>query len=111
MSFSSHPRQLADKGKKHKLKSSGESLESCLEQFRVVEKLSAEDSWYCGSCKAHVEATKKLELYITAPFLVMSLNRFKQHNTYFKEKLEDLIHFPISELDMSKHVLSHQQSE
>jgi len=38
----------------------------------------------------------------------MSLNRFKQHNTYFKEKLEDLILFPISDLDMTKHVLSHK---
>ena len=73
----------------------------------MVEKLSAADSWYCSKCKDHVEATKKMELYTTAPYMVLSLNRFKQHNTYFKEKLEDLIKFPISNLNMSKHVLSH----
>ena len=73
----------------------------------MVEKLSAADSWYCSKCKDHVEATKKMELYTTAPYMVLSLNRFKQHNTYFKEKLEDLIEFPISNLNMSKHVLSH----
>lgn len=74
----------------------------------MVEKLSANDSWYCNKCKDFVEATKKMELYSTAPFLILSLNRFKQHNTYFKEKLEDLIDFPISGLDMTKHVLAHQ---
>jgi ubiquitin carboxyl-terminal hydrolase 4/11 len=108
MSFSPHPRQLLTK--KQKLKSQ-ESLDSCLEQFRMVEKLSANDSWYCSECKAHVEATKKMELYTTAPYLVMSLNRFKQHNTYFKEKLEDLIKFPINELDMTKHVLSYSEGD
>lgn len=73
----------------------------------MKEKLSANDSWYCGKCKDHVEATKKMELYSTAPYLIMSLNRFKHHNTYFKEKIEDLIDFPIEGLDMSSHVLSH----
>ena len=109
MSFTSHPRQAAG-GKLNNKGSSGESLETCLEQFRMEEKLSAEDSWYCGQCKDHVQASKKLELYSTAPFLIMSLNRFKSHNVYFKEKLEDLIDFPTSELDMSKHVLHHQQA-
>lgn len=75
------------------------------------EKLSADDSWYCNKCKDHVEATKKMELYSTAPYLVMSLNRFKQHNTYFKEKLEDLIDFPVTDLDMTKHVLAHKDKE
>ena len=75
------------------------------------EKLSADDSWYCNKCKDHVEATKKMELYSTAPYLVMSLNRFKQHNTYFKEKLEDLIDFPITDLDMTKHVLAYKDKE
>jgi len=54
-----------------------------------------------------VRATKKLELFSTAPFLIMSINRFKSHNVYFKEKLEDVIDFPIKELDMGPHVLSH----
>ena len=54
-----------------------------------------------------MRATKKLELFSTAPFLIMSINRFKSHNVYFKEKLEDVIDFPIKELDMGPHVLSH----
>jgi hypothetical protein len=79
MNYSTHPRQLAKKltSSQGSSKGSGETLESCLDQFRTVEKLSASDSWYCGKCKVHVEATKKLELYTTAPYLVMSLNRFK----------------------------------
>lgn len=34
------------------------------------------------------------------------MQRFKSHNIYFKEKLEDKIQFPIDNLDMSPFVLS-----
>jgi len=105
-SFSSHERKL-QKTNKFQSKSSGESLYSCLDQFRQEEKLGQEDSWYCSTCKEHVEATKKLELYSVAPILVLCLNRFKQHNVYFKEKMEDMINCPLNGLDLSPYVLSH----
>lgn len=82
-----------------------ESIYNCLEYFRGVEKLGKDNSWYCNQCKDHVEADKKIELYTVPPILVFCLQRFKSHNIYFKEKLEDKILFPVEGLDMTNYVL------
>lgn len=85
-------------------------MTDCLEQFRHVEKLEKDNSWYCNKCKDHVEATKKIELYKVPPVLIFCLQRFKSHNIYFKDKLEDRVVFPLENLDMSPYVLSHENS-
>ena len=81
-------------------------MKDCLEYFRKTEKLEKENSWYCNKCKDHVEATKRIEIYTVPPILIFCLQRFKSHNIYFKEKLEDKIIFPITNLDLNSFVLS-----
>ena len=76
-----------------------------------MEKLGKDNSWYCNVCKDHVEADKKIELYTVPPVLIFCLQRFKSHNIYFKEKLEDKIIFPVEGLDMTQYVLSAHPSE
>lgn len=44
--------------------------------FLHPEQLDAEDSWYCGSCKQHVQADKKLDLWSLPDVLVVHLKRF-----------------------------------
>lgn len=44
--------------------------------FLQPEQLDAEDSWYCGRCKAHVQADKKLDLWSLPDTLVVHLKRF-----------------------------------
>jgi ubiquitin carboxyl-terminal hydrolase 4/11/15 len=83
-------------------------LKHCLDYFRQTEKLEKDNAWYCNICKNHVEATKKIDLYTVPPVLIFCLQRFKSHNIYFKEKLEDKILFPISNLDMTPFVLSEE---
>jgi ubiquitin carboxyl-terminal hydrolase 4/11/15 len=39
------------------------TLYDCLNNFMVEETLSGNDKWYCGKCKNHVFATKKMEIY------------------------------------------------
>jgi ubiquitin C-terminal hydrolase len=52
---------------------------------------------------------KKLELYSTPPILMISLKRFKSgRGMYFKDKLEDEVHFPIDHLDISDIVISNK---
>jgi ubiquitin carboxyl-terminal hydrolase 4/11 len=84
------------------------TLEDCFEFFRKTEKLEKDNSWYCSKCKDHVEATKKIEIYKVPPVLILCLQRFKSHNIYFKDKLEDKVVFPLQGLDMGPYTLSHK---
>ena len=84
-------------------------LSQCFESFRKSEMLGKDNAWYCRSCKDHVEAMKKLELYNAPPVLIISLKRFKSgRGMYFKDKLDDLVHFPIDHLDISDYLISNK---
>lgn len=55
---------------------------------------------------------KKMELYSTPPVLMISLKRFKSgKGSYFKDKLEDKVFFPIETLDVSNIVLSNKNED
>jgi ubiquitin carboxyl-terminal hydrolase 4/11/15 len=75
--------------------------------FKEVETLGANDTWYCNKCKNHVLADKQMELWTTPPVLVLHLKRFS-YTRYNRDKLEDLIQFPLEGLDMKPYVLSDQ---
>lgn len=71
------------------------------------EMLGKDNAWYCKNCKDFVQATKKIELYNAPPILFVSLKRFKSgRGSYFKDKLEDKVNFPIDNLDISDIILS-----
>ena len=55
----------------------GSGCISVLHEFHDVEKLSGANTWYCGHCKDHVEATKRVSLWRLPPVLVIQLKRFK----------------------------------
>ena len=52
------------------------TLDDCVDAFLQPEKLDEADSWYCTSCKAHVQAEKKLDLWRLPEVLVVHLKRF-----------------------------------
>lgn len=95
LSFEHHQREKESIGIKSSKHKAVQSLKDCIEYFRQTEKLEKENAWYCNKCKDHVEAFKRIELYSVPPVLIFCLQRFKSHNIYFKEKLEDKIVFPI----------------
>lgn len=76
-----------------------------------MEQLDEENSWYCNQCKDHVRAFKKIEIYKVPPVLILCLQRFKSHNIYFKDKLEDQVDFPLQGLDLRPYVLSHADAK
>jgi ubiquitin C-terminal hydrolase len=81
------------------------TLQDCLHFSSRPEKLDAQNAWYCGTCKTHVEATKTYQLYKLPQILMIQLKRFK--NRYFHtEKISTLVDFPLENLDMSDFVLS-----
>ncbi|XP_051911274.1 ubiquitin carboxyl-terminal hydrolase 15-like isoform X2 [Hippocampus zosterae] len=80
-------------------------LKDCIELFTTKEKLGAEDPWYCPNCKRHQQATKKLDLWSLPPVLVVHLKRFS-YSRYMRDKLDSLVDFPLSDLDMSEFLIN-----
>ena len=54
------------------------SLEHCMDLYLDEEVLKGADQWYCEKCKTHVDATKKIDLWILPPILIVHLKRFRR---------------------------------
>jgi ubiquitin carboxyl-terminal hydrolase 8 len=54
------------------------TLSDCLEAYLRKETLTGDNQWYCSQCQSHVDATKKTDLWIVPPILIIHLKRFKQ---------------------------------
>ncbi|XP_042898820.1 ubiquitin carboxyl-terminal hydrolase 4 isoform X2 [Parasteatoda tepidariorum] len=80
-------------------------LSECLELFTTVEKLGADDPWYCPACKKHQQATKKFDLWSLPQVLIIHLKRFS-YNRYWRDKLDTLVEFPVNGLNIAKYVLN-----
>lgn len=80
-------------------------LNECLELFTTVEKLGADDPWYCPACKRHQQATKKFDLWSLPQVLIIHLKRFS-YNRYWRDKLDTLVEFPVNGLNMAKYVIN-----
>ncbi len=113
------------------------NLNDCLKLFTIPEKLSSENPWYCSNCKKHQEATKQMSLWHLPKYLIITMKRFQatksfndnsddpkmkmmmmnsrfsyllqNHVTY--NKLNDLVEFPIRNLDMSQYLVSPNEEE
>jgi len=78
-------------------------LAECLELFSSRETLGVDDLWYCPACKKHQQATKKFDVWSLPRVLVIHLKRFS-YNKYWRDKIDALVEFPLTGLDMSKYV-------
>lgn len=89
-----------------KMNSSAPSIYDCLSYFMSEETLSGNDKWYCGKCKDHVTALKKMEVYRAPDYLIIHLKRFShtRNSMFGSRKLNDLINFPTRGLDMNNYV-------
>jgi ubiquitin carboxyl-terminal hydrolase 8 len=83
------------------------SIEDCLDLYVEQENMVGVNQWYCSKCKQHRDATKKTDLWILPPILIVHLKRFR-FNDYghigFKNNAN--IRYPIQQWDLSKFVLS-----
>jgi len=83
------------------------TLNDCLKAFTNNERLGPNDPWFCPSCKALRQAWKKFDLWKLPEILVVHLKRF-QFTRYYREKLNLMVRFPITNLDLSATVLTSQ---
>ncbi|KAK3755857.1 hypothetical protein QZH41_014323 [Actinostola sp. cb2023] len=80
-------------------------LSDCIQLFLTTEKLGANDPWFCPACKKHQQAFKKLDLWSVPEVLVVHLKRFS-YTSFWRDKLDALVDFPLCGLDMSDYLTS-----
>ncbi|RKP24585.1 hypothetical protein SYNPS1DRAFT_2948, partial [Syncephalis pseudoplumigaleata] len=79
------------------------SLLSCMDEFTVEESLKGENAWHCPKCKKARHAAKRLSLARLPNVLIVHLKRFSFQGP-FRDKLETMVDFPLSQLDITKYV-------
>jgi len=75
------------------------NLMDCFKSFTSEEQLGEDNKWYCGRCKEHMKATKKMDVYKLPKILMLSLKRFK--GAHGSSKIESVVDFPIQALNLS----------
>jgi len=76
------------------------SLDDCLELFCMEEVLEGDEAWYCPKCQDHVPATKKIDLFMLPPILIIHLKRFKFVGTH-KSKIDKPINYTLQDWNLS----------
>ncbi|XP_078494568.1 ubiquitin carboxyl-terminal hydrolase 15 [Ciona intestinalis] len=84
---------------------SGVQLHDCMRLFTTEEQLDKDDAWYCSDCKKHQQATKKFDLWMLPPVLIIHLKRFS-YTRYSRDKLDTLVNFPTRDLDLSDFIVN-----
>jgi len=105
-----HPRDIDKETKERREESSMVFLSDCLDLFSQEEILRESEAWWCSNCKVRTCASKKLDLWMLPPVLVIHLKRF-DYNSYWREKLETCVNFTVDGLDMTKWCLGPVQRE
>ncbi|CCH63060.1 hypothetical protein TBLA_0J00600 [Henningerozyma blattae CBS 6284] len=85
-------------------------LDDCLRLFSKPEILGLQDSWYCPTCKDHRQATKQIELWNTPDILLIHLKRFENQRS-FSDKIDAVVNFPITDLDLTPHIVCTDQEK
>jgi ubiquitin carboxyl-terminal hydrolase 4/11/15 len=78
----------------------GITLDECFTETSKSEILSEDNAWYCSRCKELRRAKKTLEIWTVPDILIIHLKRFSGHRS-FRDKIEELIDFPVKGLDLS----------
>jgi ubiquitin carboxyl-terminal hydrolase 8 len=83
------------------------SIDDCMDLYLKEDVLKGADQYYCGKCKEHVDGTKKQDIWMLPPVLIVHLKRFK-YNDYGKvgSKNDASIRYPVAEWDLKSRVKS-----
>jgi len=87
----------------------GLTLANCFESFCKEEQMTPGEEYYCGKCQDHVRGTKAMRLAKCPDILVLTLKRFSKQlgfaGRFLPAKVQDLVTFPINNLDVSPYLL------
>jgi len=77
------------------------TIHDCLDIYTNSEELDRINQYNCENCKTLTDATKRITIWKSPKYLIISLKRFDYSRNI---KLDRLIHFPIINLDISNYV-------
>lgn len=97
------PEVLKRRAAREETNKSGIPLTACLKQFSQTEVLGENDLWNCTNCNEFRRASKTIELWRLPDILAIHLKRFSSYRG-LNDKLEDLVNFPITGLEMKEFV-------
>ncbi|XP_044879614.1 ubiquitin carboxyl-terminal hydrolase 19 isoform X3 [Mauremys mutica] len=87
------------------------TLGQCLNLFTKPEVLAPEEAWYCPKCKQHREASKQLMLWRLPNVLIIQLKRFSFRSFIWRDKINDMVEFPVRSLDLSKFCIGQKEEQ
>jgi ubiquitin carboxyl-terminal hydrolase 8 len=85
------------------------TIYECLNNYVEPEQLTLDNVCYCEHCKTRSCAYRVISLWTLPNVLIIKLSRFHYsviNSTYRMNKISDFIHYPLTDLDLSKHVSS-----
>lgn len=78
------------------------TLDDCMAAYVAEEALIGANQWFCSSCQMLVDATKKSEIFVLPPILIVHLNRFKVDDCEEGiRKVDTALTFPVDGWDLS----------
>uniref|UniRef100_A0A146MBD9 Ubiquitin carboxyl-terminal hydrolase n=1 Tax=Lygus hesperus TaxID=30085 RepID=A0A146MBD9_LYGHE len=75
------------------------TLNECIQLYMSGERING---WKCPNCKVERNATKKFDISRLPPVLIIALKRFTQEDGSWLHKKENLVSYPLDNLDMSR---------
>jgi len=84
------------------------SLYDCFDHFVISEPLAGENAWYNENTKKYEDVMKTMTFWNFPKILVITLKRFSPDGL---SKTNNLIDFPINNLDLSKYVKGYNPSQ
>uniref|UniRef100_A0A3P9K8F9 ubiquitinyl hydrolase 1 n=1 Tax=Oryzias latipes TaxID=8090 RepID=A0A3P9K8F9_ORYLA len=85
------------------------TLAQCFQLYTKEEQLAPDDAWRCPHCKQLQQGRIKLSLWTLPDVLILHLKRFRQEGDR-RVKMQNMIRFPLMEMDMAPHVVKRSQS-
>lgn len=86
------------------------TLEECLQNYVKPIKLDVENQWFCEKCKRKSQAEKKLSIWNTSEYLIISYKRYVNTMIATVKDNHDIT-APFNELDLSLFVEDNKQTE
>ncbi|XP_010143812.1 PREDICTED: ubiquitin carboxyl-terminal hydrolase 31 [Buceros rhinoceros silvestris] len=84
------------------------TLSQCFQLYTKEEQLAPDDAWRCPHCKQLQQGSITLSLWTLPDVLIIHLKRFRQEGDR-RMKLQNMVKFPLSGLDMTPHVVKNRQ--
>lgn len=81
------------------------TLDECFQLYTKEEQLAPDDAWKCPHCKQLQQGMVKMSLWTLPDILILHLKRFRQVGER-RNKLTTFVHFPLTGLDMSPHLVN-----